>query len=199
MRLSIENIIVISTLVLSEAWFLSGYFSGQPDFEPAIAFFISLGAIFTKDKIKEKLGVGSKISSHDLELFEEFQRVFPIDPTLRVLKETDFGDAFRKEEIKPLYRFVDTWDSVDKEFLNKKLEKKRQELYKAAKDLAHEFAKHTVTVGAGDFVSVFPDNLRGGPRPDHVIESARVLNEKSSKFTPQYESFVRQCKSALIS
>jgi len=199
MRLSLENIILVLTLVLTEAWFLKGYFSGKPDFEPAIAFLVALGAIFAKDKIKEKLGFGAEVRTHDLALFEEFQRVFPVEPTLRLLKETDFGDSFPKVAIQPLYYFVDTWDSVDKEFLNKKLERERKSLYAAAKDLALEFAKQTVPVGAGDNLSVLPDNLRGGSRPEHVLNSAKVLNEQSSKFTPKYESFVRTCKTTLKS
>lgn len=198
MRLSFENIILVLSLVLTEAWLLNGYFSGKPEFEPTIAFLVSLGAIFAKDKIKEKLGFGGEVNSHDLALFAEFQRVFPVEPTLRLLKETDFGNSFPKEAIQPLYRFVETWNSVDKEFLIKKLEKERKSLLEAARNLAMEFAKQTVPVGAGDFVSVFPDSLRNqGPRPEHVINSAKVLNEKASEFTPKYESFIRTCKATL--
>jgi len=199
MRFTIENIIVVLSLVLFEAWFLSGYFSGNPEFEPAIGFFVALGALFTKDKIKDKLGFSGEANSHDLALFEEFQQVFPVEPTLHLLKETDFGNSFPKESIQPLYRFVESWDAVDKEFLNKKLEKERKSLYSAAKDLALEFAKHTVPVGGGDYISVFPDNLRGGSRPDHVLVSAKILNKKSNEFTPKYESFIRTCKATLKS
>lgn len=198
MRWSFENIILILSLTMTGAWFLNGYLSGKPEYEPAIAFLVSLAAVFTKDKIKEKLGFGGEANSHDLALFEEFQRVFPVEPTLRLLKETDFGNSFSKEAIQPLYRFVETWDSVNKEFLTKKLERERKPLFEAAKQLAMEFAKHTVPVGAGDFISVFPDNLRDrGPRPEHVIHSAKVLNEKARDFTPKYESFVRTCKAVL--
>ena len=197
MRFTIENIIVVLSLVLFEAWFLSGYFSGDPEFEPAIGFLAALGALFAIDKIKRKLGFDGDTNNHDIKLFEEFQQVLPVEPTLRLLKETDFGNSFPKESIQPLYRIVDSWDSVDKEFLNNKLEKERQSLYAAAKDLALEFAKQTVPVQGGDYVSVFPDNLRGGARPDHVIESARILNQKSNTFTPKYEQFVRKCKATL--
>lgn len=199
MRLSLENIILVISLVLTEAWFLSGYFSGNPDYEPAIAFLVTLGMIFTKDKIKEKLGIGGEAYSHDLALFVEFQRIFPAGPTLRLLKETDFGDSFRKDAIQPLYNFVETWSSVDKEFLNKKLEKKRKSLYAAASDLTSEVVKRTVPIGSGDFISVLPDKLRGGPRSAHVLEDARVLNSKAREFTPKYESFIRTCKTALKS
>ncbi|MDP0589489.1 MAG: hypothetical protein QS748_10000 [Candidatus Endonucleobacter bathymodioli] len=199
MRLSIESIILLLTLFLTEAWFLNGYFSGQPDFGPAIAFLVALGAMFTKDKIKKKLGFSDEVLSHDIELFEAFQRAFPVDPTLRLLKEKDFENSFYQNSIQPLYNFVETWDSVEKEFLNKKLEKERKSLYVKAKDLAMEFAKHTVPVGSGYSSSVYPDRLReqDGPRPQHVIDSAEILNKKSKEFTPKYESFVRSCKAVL--
>lgn len=199
MRFTLENIILVISLVLIEAWFLSGYFSGNPEYEPAIAFLTVLGAIFTKDRIKEKLGIGGEPNSHDLALFGEFQGLFPVEPTLHLLKETDFGASFRKDAIQPLYDFVETWNSVEKEFLSKKLERERKSLYAAASELASEFVKRTVPIGSGDFISVLPDNLQGGPRPVHVVEDARVLNAKAREFTPKYESFVRTCKAALQS
>ena len=199
MRLSVENVFLVIALILTEAWFLNGYYSGQPDFEPAIAFLVALGALFTKDGIKAKLGFSDQISNHDVSLFDEFQREFPVDPTLRLLKETDFGNSFPNSSIQPLYNFAETWNTVEKEFLNRKLEKARKKIYDSAKDLAMKFAQETVPVGGGDFISVYPDSLRGqgGPRPQHVIDSARILNEHSSEFVPEYESFVRTCKAVL--
>lgn len=199
MRFSLENLVLISTLILTEAWFLNGYFSNQLEYEPAIAFLVALGAIFTKDRIKKTLGFDDEISDHDLQLFEEFQHTLPVEPTIRLLGETDFGNSFPRAHIQPLFHFVETWDSVEKEFINKKLEKEKKSLFTEAKELASEFAKHTVPVGRGDFASVLPDSLRGDPRPEHVLASAKVLNEKSSKFIPTYESFIRRCKAVLKS
>jgi len=157
MKLTFENLIMITALVLTEAWFLKGYFEGVPEFEPAIAFIIALGAIFTKDPIKEKLGFTKKTNRHDQELFEEFLKVLPNEPTLRFLKEHDFGNSFNRKYIEPLYDFIETWDSVEKEFINVKLEKKKKELHFQAKELGFEIAKRTVPVGKGDFASVFSE------------------------------------------
>jgi len=60
MRFTIENMVIVLSLVLFEAWFLKGYFSGNPEFEPAIGFLVALGALFTKDKIKERFGLPSE-------------------------------------------------------------------------------------------------------------------------------------------
>ena len=196
MKVTLENIIMVTALVLTEAWFLKGYFAGVPEFEPAIAFILTLGAIFTKDPIKAKLGLGKKTNRHDQGLFKEFLKVLPNDPTLRFLKEHDFGNSFNRKYVEPLYDFAETWNSVEKEFINMKLEKKKKELHFQAKELAFEIAKRTVPVGKGDFVSVFSENMRNsnGQRPPHVIEDAGVLNEKASSFVPLYENFVRLCR-----
>lgn len=54
MKLTLENIIIIAILMLTEAWFLHGFFNGSPDFEPAIATIAALGSVFLKDPIKTK-------------------------------------------------------------------------------------------------------------------------------------------------
>lgn len=197
MRFTIENIVIVLSLMLFEAWFLKGYFSGAPEYEPVIGIFVTLGALFTKDKLKGYFGVPASVGTHDLELFTEFQNTFPSEPTIRLLKETDFGASFRKEEIQPLYDFVEKWGSVEKEFLNKSLEKQKKILYAEAKILAAEFGGRTTPIGNGDLLSVFPDFLRDGPRPDHVIIDAKILNKQTKLFAPKYESFVRKCRATL--
>ena len=125
MKISLVNIILIVGLVLTEAWFLKGYFSGSPEYEPAIAFIVAFGAIFAKDPIKEKFtGSGGESKQHDKNLFAEFQKALPAEPTIRLFKEHDFGNSFHQDAISPLHGFISTWDTVEKEFLDKKLEKK---------------------------------------------------------------------------
>ena len=200
MRFSLLNVLSILALILSEAWLLGGYSAKELNYGAAIAFILALSTIFTKDAIKEKIGFDNKKTEHDIRLFKEFQEILPVYPTINLLKNTDFGNSFPKNEIQPLFDFVRSWDSVEKEFINKKLEKKRKILFKDAEDLVEKFAVNTVPIGNHGFVSVFPDNLRdNGIRPPHVIESARILNDASDNFVPKYESFVRICKSVLRS
>jgi hypothetical protein len=199
MRLSLENLIVVISLVLTEAWFLHGYFAGKPEFEPLILFLVAFGAVFAKDKIKERFGFGADVKNHDRTLFTELQRVLPAEPTLRLLKEQDFGGSFPKRAIQPLHEFVETWDSVNKEFFDKKLEKERKALYSAAKDLALELGMRTIPVDGGEYLSVLREDQRGGPRPSSVLEDAKALNKRASEFVPKYEAFIRLCKGKLAS
>lgn len=192
-----EIIALVVTAVLAILWIRDP--SGN--YEPWTILCALVGVIAEiYRRFKHKTPNNSVSRSHDQALFHEFQQILPAEPTLRLFKEHDFGNSFRKQAIGPLYDFVATWDTVEKEFLNKEVESKKKSLYSAAEDLAMEFARRTVPIGAGDFASVFSDNQRnsGHPRPPSVIEDARVLNEKTTEFVPKYEDFVRTSRSKLL-
>jgi hypothetical protein len=200
MRKFVEDFFAVAFLVGSEAWFLKGYFAGQPDFEPGLAFLAALGAILAKDPIRARFASSQEgSSSHDKALFQSFLSALPPNQTTSFFKEHDFGGSFQKSAVAPLYAFVSTWGSVDNEFLDEDLEKKKKALYSFASELSSEIACRTVPLRNGDLVSVFSDQQRatGQPRPESVIEDAKVLNEKSAQFVPMYEDFVRACKAKL--
>ncbi len=200
MRKFVLDFFALAVLVGTEAWFLKGFFADQPDFEPALAFLTALGVVLAKDPIRARLAAPEKTASlHDKELFGAFTALLPPNQTVRFFKEHDFGGSFSKSDVAPLYSFVETWDSVDKEFLDEELEKKRKVIYSLASELSSEIVGRTVPLMNGDLLSVFSDRQRatGQPRPTSVIEDAKVLNEKSSSFVPKYEEFVRLCKGKL--
>lgn len=197
MRKFVGDFFALAALVGTEAWFLKGYFANQPDFEPALAFLAALGVVLAKDPIRARLVVPEKTAStHDKVLFKAFTDLLPSNPTTRFFKEHDFGGSFSKSDVASLYTFVETWDSVDKEFLDEELEKKRKALYSLASELANEISGRAVPLNGGNLISVFSDRQRatGQPRPASVIEDATVLNEKSSSFVQKYEEFFRLCK-----
>ena len=195
MRKFMEDFLAIAVLVGTEAWFLHGYFAGSPDFEPAIGFIAALGVVLAKEPVRAHLSSRTPNTSHDRELFSSFLNAFPPDKTTRFFRAQDFGDSFQKSNIGSLYEFVETWESVEKEFLDKTLEGKRKALYTAASELASEIAGRTVPLRGGHFVSVYSDQQRAtGPRPESVIEDAKVLNQKASSFLPVYEDFIRSCR-----
>jgi hypothetical protein len=194
MKLTLENLIAILVLMLVEAWLIKSNY----DWEPAIALIVAFGAIFAKEPIKHRFGIGSDSKDHDQRLFSEFLQSLPIETCIHLLKHHDFGDSFRKEWINPLYSFSSAWGEVDKEFIDKSLEKQKSKLYSAAKKLSIEIAGRTVPVGSGEFCSVYSDSQRAdGPRPPSVLEDAKVLNQLSREFIPIYESFVRLGKRKL--
>jgi len=139
-----------------------------------------------------------KEPTHDQRLYEELKAILGFEPAIRLLRDHDFGGPFRRKAIQPLFDFYETWDSPEKEFMDKELQVGLAALYKAASELSNHLTGKTSPVGNGDFASVFTDNLRAaGPRPDWVKQEARVLNEQASQFVPIYERFMRQCRDRL--
>lgn len=199
MKQFIENLFAIAAVVGTEAWFLHGYYAGSPEYEPAIAFIAALGVLLAKDPIRASLAGPNAGQLHDRDLFQQFLRALPFDPTIRVLRDNDMGDSIPRQAINLLYEFSDTWKSVEKEFLDAKLEKERIALHTSASDLAAEIARRTVPVGDQTYISVFSDQLRasGHGRPPHVIEDAKILNTKAAEFVSKYEAFVRLCRKRL--
>ncbi len=141
---------------------------------------------------------GPQGPTHDQRLFEELRTLLAFDPTVRLIRDHDFGGSFQRSSIKPLLTFYDTWDSPEKEFLDEELQAGLANLYKVGGQLANSIAGRTVPVGNGDQASVFSDNQRKmGVRPPAVIEDARVLNEEARAFVPVYERFIRLCREKL--
>ena len=200
-RLLVEDILAIAAAVAALAWFAKSSLLGQPEFEPVLTFLGALTVLMGKEPLRERLAVAGEAHLHDRALFEAFLRVLPTEPTIRLLKEHDFGDSFPKRAIDPLYEFTATWGSVENEFLNARLEKEKRALFSVAGDLAAEIAHRTVPLGiyVPRHLSVVSDQQRasGRPRPPSVREDARVLNAKAAAFVAKYEAFVRLCRSKL--
>lgn len=200
MKQLIENVFAVAAVVGSEAWFLHGYYAGNLEYESGLAFIAALGVLLAKDPIRAKLAGTDSALAHDRELFQQFLTALPFEPMIRVLRDYDMGDPIPRQAINFLYEFSDTWDSVEKEFLDSKLERQRKALHGSARELASEIAHRTVPVGDQAYISVFSDQLRTADRerPAHVIEDARILNAKASEFVPIYEAFVRLCRKRLV-
>lgn len=174
-------------------------------FAVAIMFWNDVWQDLTRDESRlfqhyPQLRPKSDKPSHDQRLFNDFQTIFPYDPCVRLIDQHDFGGPFSKAAIQPLYDFYETWDQPEKEFLDAELQAALEGLFGAAATLANHLVEKTVPVGNQSFYSVFPDYLRSiGPRPAHVVEEARILNEEARKFVPVYNSFIRLCKKKLES
>ena len=171
-------------------------FSSVTAFLPGIITFL---AFLTVERAKSKTeSVTLPVSQHDKLLFSEFQVALPFEPTIRLLREADFGADYRAEWLQPLNRFVESWDDPNREFLDSILEAERLDLYGAAAALAMDFARETVPSDKNEgWRTVYPWRDRGGPRTAHVLESARILNEAARSFVPRYERFVRLARQRL--
>jgi hypothetical protein len=135
---------------------------------------------------------------HDRALFDEFMRTLPMEPTMLTIRDHSFGDAVRTDWIRPIYDFVGGWSGPDREFVDPGLEAKRKALYERFGAFSLAVGKHMVTDGEkGEFMTVFPREQRGGPRPDHVRKAAQELDELARPLYRDYEEFVRECRRKL--
>lgn len=135
---------------------------------------------------------------HDRGLFGEFERALPMDPTMRMVRDVDFGSDLRTEWVRPLYRFADDWTGPTREFVDDDLNTRFEAFKKEARSFAELMARETMPEGVeGQITTVFPMRDRGGPRAEHVRESARLLNQAARPFFQLYEEFVRQCRRKL--
>lgn len=199
MRSLIENLFATAAVVGTEAWFLKGYFAGQPDFEPAIALIAAIGVLLAKDPIRTRLSAPDASKTHDQALFGEFLQILPFDPSIRFLRDQDFADSIHRASLQPLFDFAFTWQNVEKEFLDKELERERKALVDASQQFKQEIAGRTIPIRMEGFISAYSDQQRAGGhgRPPEVIEDGRVLNALATAFVPKYESFLRLCKAKL--
>jgi len=142
---------------------------------------------------KEKASV-----RHDRDIFAKFLSDFPHNPSIQLLKHHDFGGDYHSSDLRNLFDFVREWDRPELEFLDKQIEKKRKQLYKAAHELFEDFMQETVPHDHNPELStVYPWTQRGGQRPEWIKQSAATLNASARKFAPQYDEFVRYTRKRL--
>jgi len=197
MRFTLGNALFIVLLLATALWFLYGHSQDKIEWSAGLMAIVALAGMFAKKPLSDAFGLGKTNSNHDTKLFEKFLTDLPMQPTIQLLKEHNFGDPFNKDSIQPLFDFVRDWSNADHEFKNRKIERDRKKLLAQAKDLADEIVEHTTLVGDGRLLSVFSDSLRAKgewERPDHVRRSAKILNERAEAFVPVYEAFVRKCR-----
>lgn len=186
---------------------LSAARSKAGGFEVSVLFWTDVWHDLTLDEtrlfqhypqLKPDPSAGTK-PTHDQLLYEELKATFGFEPAVRLLRDHDFGGPFPRTAVRPLFDFYETWDSPEKEFIDKELQAGLSALYKAAGELSNHLAGKTVPVGNGTSLSVFPDSLRArGPRPGSVVEDAQVLNEQARLFVPVYEKFMHRCRDKLV-
>lgn len=194
LRLLVLCIAILTLLFTGIRCLLVFQESGELPFDALYPFLVSISSFLLWFFLPADASrsAGPVIAQHDVDLFAEFQQALPFDPTIQTLEQADFGADYLTEWLRPLHEFASNWNNPNREFLDQELEAARRTLVSSAESLSWDFARETVpNDGNPGWTTVYPWNQRGGPRPAHVIESARVLNEASRKFIPIYKDFVR--------
>lgn len=204
MSLVIKLVLLIA--VLSAEWRLFGLKDNlSKDLEPLITFLGALASYLgTEFWIAKK---GGELKGHDIEkktpnpndvqLYKDLIALFSAG-VMKFYKEHDFGESFDRKCLEPLFEFVDGWDNAHREFVDPALEKLRLDFSESAQNLSSSIVKNTTPNRYGH-VSVVPDGMPPGPRPKHILEEAKEMNDNASIFHQKYEALVRECKVALFS
>jgi hypothetical protein len=132
----------------------------------------------------------------DVELFEEFVKLFAEGDKIRFFKEHDFLASFHAEDIQPLLRFVESWNNATHEFVDGKIERARKKLYRTGRVLGTSIARGTVHHG-DNLISVKPRGLPMGPTPAWVIRDAESINALKLPFVKAHEKFIKIGKKRL--
>ena len=84
----------------------------------------------------------------DKELFDELLQLISSD-NLYFLKNHGHDDSFDDSQVKGITRFVDTWDRVDREFIDTQLERLKKGFYETAKKYVSVMGRYTFSDGYG--------------------------------------------------
>lgn len=129
----------------------------------------------------------------DKGLFEKFLEDFPSNSgSINMLRQQNFSNSFNINRLVNLEKFVEEWDTIEREFLNADLERRRRELWDACYTFNCKLSVGAYDLNGGPAFSCIPDAYRGtGNWPKHVDEKIAELNELARTCLKSYEEFVR--------
>ena len=144
------------------------------------------------DKVRALFSRGGKRSQHDIDLYKRYRELIVDSGVADFYRGHDFLGAFESAYWSPFSRYVDSWGTIDHEFIDPRLNKAHREVHERALELGRTIAKNTGPIGAtGHLRSVKPDYLPAGPTPDHIKAEAMEINSLVPSFTLAHERFVR--------
>lgn len=144
------------------------------------------------DKAGAWLGVIGKPNQHDIELYEKYKKLIVDSGVAEFYRSHDFLGAFDNAYWTPFSYYLDTWGTVNHEFVNSQLNRRHKKVYEKALELGSAIAKNTVSIGThGNMRSVKPDYLPIGPTPEHIKTEAKEINSLVPEFINAHQKFVR--------
>lgn len=144
------------------------------------------------DKIKAFFSGEGRRNQHDIDLYKRYRELIVDSGIYQLYRGHDFLGAFQNAYWSPFSQYVDSWGTVDHEFIDPRLNRAHQNVYEKASELGMAIAKNTVLIGAtGHLRSVKPDSLPAGATPENIKAEAREINSLVPGFISAHESFVR--------
>jgi len=187
MRQFIETLFAVAALVGAEAWFLQGYGSGKPEFEPTIAFIAALGLLLLKDPIR--IAWRKPAAEHDAALYRRFLQEFPSNGRAATFLDShDIGAPFHSRELEELDRFSETWIGAEHEFISKALESQRVKLLQLLRKFRNELSLNVFAARSEGFLTM---DLRDYEDRPEAWAKRDSLNALSSEVFKEHQELVR--------
>ena len=130
----ILRLINLIALMISVAW-LSRAPSWEPLLASATCFAVLVG--------QEVAAARRPRVNPDVALFQEFLKELPSEGSISFIKDFDFHGPFRVANLDRLYDFCYQWDRPEREFRDRRLDRKRKELLQAVEAFTRLIGQHT--------------------------------------------------------
>lgn len=187
-KILLVKIISFLALLLSEAWYIN-----TKGWDAIVSFFVCLAGLIGSETYDYKYKM--KNVTFDNELFDEFLKALPTEGTIRFLNDANMaGFAFYRSNLDDITKFVYNWDNAEHEFINKKIEKKRNTLMGLIKEYLHYSSLNTWPV-KGDLQTVPPEwEIE---QPDRFKEVVDNLHRKERLIVECHQDLIRKGKTIL--
>lgn len=134
---------------------------------------------------------------HDVELLETVRRQLPVG-LQRFLHDHNFGDAFRRDILNPIYQMNEDWRGARFEFHDEALQEAFAELRKLAQELGTLTGKYLFALdGALALCSPKTDEDRQRGIQPSTLKAIAAMNAKSTSFAESIDAFERTARNRI--
>jgi hypothetical protein len=138
-----------------------------------------------------------KAHPHDLELYQKVLAALNPEKFFNGLGQTTLGTTFRDDLVRDSLRFVDSWGTPDKEFIDRRIQAAFADLYSKAKVFGEAVAKYTVGMGIGGELLTTKDTHVMGEQP-RAYEEAQLIAVEQDRYIASFREFIRLARKDLV-
>ena len=171
-----------------------GYLDASKYSEEEIANLFLKKSGFIIEKIKKE---ESSIAEHDKNLFKEFLLILPSSGSIGFIKDHDFCNVFKLDNIDDLVEFLNIWDNAEYEFLDKDLEKIRLNLWTHINKFVYESGMKTFPHRIQGLQTIMPNLEYGEKIPPYINKNIELLNNICDDIFHAHQELVRLGKQTL--
>jgi len=179
------KVLNLLALLGATAWIVSNF-----DWEPIVTFLTLLSSFIYLEFKKDST------DKHDADkkLFDKFNEALPYY-NVSYVAVTSLKSPFINNKMDPFFDFDSSWNDVHHTFLNTKLEKKKQKLYRSISLFTSLLAEHTVTHN-NPRLQWIPADWEQRNR-DEYNKACNDISKSQDEVVKDYNDFVRYAKHLL--